>query len=394
MGKGSKKDKGGGKGNNSNAKQPPPQQQQGNNKKKKKDGFSQLLDDTDEFNSSQSGRGQRKQRKKQHRHHVSNYHNTAQDLRLRESIEGDGSRTIIDMAPDGNCLFRSLADQLYADYGRAHADVRDEICDYLQGHQNFFGLFLDLDDEDGKGEDASDFADYVHTMRGDGEWGGNLELVAASRLYRRHIRVFSSNLAALTIEDGSGKPPAGPDLLVSYHDNDHYNSVREKSRGGKPPPPPIRTFAKQEDDNNNNDVSLGAPSDEADDADDVPSDEGTFPLTDDNADSSTAPSSSTTATTTTTENSSQLSSEQIAQEQETTTPHSQAKLKKGVKASAPCPCGSGLKYKKCCKEEDRREARRLRLLEQNGGMVDEEEEEEDEQSTQHTMEGKFRVLKI
>lgn len=85
------------------------------------------------------------------------------------------------MAADGNCLFRSLSDQLYHDFGNNHELVRREVCDYLAGHESEFSAFLVLDDED---EDASDFTTYVETMRRDGEWGGNLELVVASRLYR------------------------------------------------------------------------------------------------------------------------------------------------------------------------------------------------------------------
>lgn len=113
------------------------------------------------------------------------------------------------MAADGNCLFRALSDQvspkhrvscdsrattspagsdssvikLYSDYGNRHEQVRCEICDLLEKHKEDFSMFLVLDEEESD-EDASDFETYVQNMREDGEWGGNLELVAASRLYR------------------------------------------------------------------------------------------------------------------------------------------------------------------------------------------------------------------
>ena len=88
---------------------------------------------------------------------------------------------MIDMAADGNCLFRALSDQLFYDYGNDHDLVRSEVCDYLEAFEEDFKLFLVLDDED---EDASDFESYVKSMREDGEWGGNLEQVVAARLYR------------------------------------------------------------------------------------------------------------------------------------------------------------------------------------------------------------------
>jgi hypothetical protein len=50
----------------------------------------------------------------------------------------------------------------------------------------------------------------------------------------RNIKVFSSAVA-YTIEHGAAQSAAA-DLMVSYHDNDHYNSVRN-TRASKPPPP-------------------------------------------------------------------------------------------------------------------------------------------------------------
>lgn len=38
--------------------------------------------------------------------------------------------------------------------------------------------------------------------------------------------VFSDDLAAFTIPCADDEKPFGSDLLLSYHDNDHYNSVR------------------------------------------------------------------------------------------------------------------------------------------------------------------------
>lgn len=318
---------------------------------------------------SAGGGGGSNKRARKKKHHASNYYNTAEDLMLRESIESDGNRTIIDINPDGNCLFSSISDQLYYDHGQNHVEVRDEICDYLEAHESFFSLFLDLDDEETKGEDASDFADYVKTMREDGEWGGNLELVAAARLYRRRVRVFSSNLAAMNIDYDSDKPPAGPELLVSYHDNDHYNSVRDNSRGGKPPAP-IKTYEK---------TDFGSETDE------IPSDEGTCAETED-CDSSKTQSTSSTQATPNAQSTSSTEKSEVSESIESGENH---KPKKPPKANAKCPCGSNLTYRKCCKEKDRREARRRRVLEQNG-----DGEKSDGEDIEPPMEGKFRVLSI
>jgi len=95
----------------------------------------------------------------------------------------DGKKAIVKMADDGNCLFRAISDQLYYDYGNRHDEVRSEVCDYLEAREAEFKDFLVLDETEDD-EDAADFASYVRAMRLDGEWGGNLELVVAARLYR------------------------------------------------------------------------------------------------------------------------------------------------------------------------------------------------------------------
>jgi OTU-like cysteine protease len=109
----------------------------------------------------------------------------------RPASPEDGSRTIVKMSDDGNCLFRAISDQLYYDYGSDHAQVRSEVCDLLEAHEQEYAGFLVLDENE-PDEDAKDFASYVSAMRQDGEWGGNLELVVAARLYRYVIRFVIS----------------------------------------------------------------------------------------------------------------------------------------------------------------------------------------------------------
>jgi OTU-like cysteine protease len=94
------------------------------------------------------------------------------------------------MSDDGNCLFRAISDQLYYDYGSDHAQVRSEVCDLLEAHEEEYTGFLVLDENE-PDEDAKDFASYVSAMRQEGEWGGNLELVVAARLYRYVSRLVS-----------------------------------------------------------------------------------------------------------------------------------------------------------------------------------------------------------
>ena len=92
------------------------------------------------------------------------------NCQLRQLIEADGKKSVIEMSADGNCLFRSLSDQLFHDYGNNHEEVRADICDYLEHYEEDFSVFLVLD-EDEEDEDAASYEQYVENMRQPSEWG-------------------------------------------------------------------------------------------------------------------------------------------------------------------------------------------------------------------------------
>ena len=73
------------------------------------------------------------------------------------------------MAPDGNCLFRAVAHQIYGDAGR-YADVRSDVCAYMAAHPAFFGTMAQAN--------GYSLTSYVARMRREGEWGGYVEIVA------------------------------------------------------------------------------------------------------------------------------------------------------------------------------------------------------------------------
>lgn len=118
--------------------------------------------------------GKRGPNRKRHAHASIATNNTDNDLRTAVEagtafvhIDGsyllsthcisDGTMEIVDMEPDGNCLFRSLSDQLFRDHGSNHGEVRQDVCDFMEGHMDEFKVFLVLDDEEASEEDASDF---------------------------------------------------------------------------------------------------------------------------------------------------------------------------------------------------------------------------------------------
>lgn len=115
---------------------------------------------------------------------------------------------------DGNCLFRSVADQLYSQEHR-HDEVRNALCDFVEAHREDFEPFV---------EDDEDFDEYLARMRSDAEWGGNFELAAVVRCFGVHVIVHQLEAPRyqLTNHEKSGVRT----IHISYHDGEHYNSVR------------------------------------------------------------------------------------------------------------------------------------------------------------------------
>lgn len=190
-----------------------------------------------------------------------------------------------------------------------------------------------------------------------------LTCVAPLLHYRsRNIVVFSAE-HAFTIEHGQSES-GGPDMMLSYHGSEHYNSVRDNA-AGKPPPPSRTSFAKPEHST----------------------------VTDESPESNTEPI---------------LENEDIDKmdldDNGETTPTSIDKAlekmleepppAKSPKKNDPCPCGSGLRYKKCCLEiaKSKERARKWKAKQQADEVAMEDSPEDEE--TKERMEGGFRVLKI
>lgn len=87
-----------------------------------------------------------------------------------------------DVAPDGNCLFRAVADQLGEP--AAHASYRSRVCDWMAGHPQDFLPFYD---------GPATYDAYVQGMRRDGRWAGNLE-----------VRFWGGGAAACAAQGGIG----------------------------------------------------------------------------------------------------------------------------------------------------------------------------------------------
>ena len=127
---------------------------------------------------------------------------------------------IEEVVGDGNCLFRSFASQHCGDFER-HEEYRQTACDYLSSHsQDFTNFQINAEEQS--------FDDYVEEMRKDACWGSHLELTALCLAYNVSAIVFQPD--GVHLELGMAEP-SQETVLLSFHDQEHFNSVRFRKNG-------------------------------------------------------------------------------------------------------------------------------------------------------------------
>lgn len=145
-----------------------------------------------------------------------------EEQRFEQQVAELGARISI-MASDGNCLFRALADQLRG-RPKDHGEIRQLIVDFMEAQEDDFAPFV---------EDDEKWVDYVPRMRNEGEWGGQQEICAASRCFRVNVVIHQLDSPRLEI---SFKATAQT-VHLSFHGAAHYNSIRamdDPCREGEP----------------------------------------------------------------------------------------------------------------------------------------------------------------
>ncbi|XP_039004070.1 OVARIAN TUMOR DOMAIN-containing deubiquitinating enzyme 7-like [Hibiscus syriacus] len=139
------------------------------------------------------------------------------------------SLKIIKVTADGNCFFRALADQLEGDEEQ-HGKYRCMVVQYIVKRHEIFEPFI---------EDDVPFDEYCQSMEKDGTWAGHMELQTASLVTRRIYALHGiQNMSPRWyIKNFDGR--ATSMIHLSYHDEEHYNSVRSKEDPCNGPAIPI-----------------------------------------------------------------------------------------------------------------------------------------------------------
>ncbi|RDW29151.1 hypothetical protein B0I72DRAFT_133747 [Yarrowia lipolytica] len=133
---------------------------------------------------------------------------------------------------DGNCLFRSLADQLYGkDDLKLAMVIRQSVVDYMKKHSAYFEIFY-------SSEWDESWEAYIDRMSRSSVYGGNLELAAFASAYQLDVVVYQADLRyvitpideskgeqrmELEADQGGERPEK---VHIAYHTWEHYSSVR------------------------------------------------------------------------------------------------------------------------------------------------------------------------
>ncbi|KJH47792.1 yippee putative zinc-binding protein [Dictyocaulus viviparus] len=135
---------------------------------------------------------------------------------------------------DGSCMFRAVADQIYADEGM-HYDVRRLCMDYMVSYitlyrplllKHGYNFFKERNRDHFAPFVTENFSSYVARKRRPGQYGNHVELQAISEMFRRPIEIYeySENPRNIFYPTRSSLEVEIP-IRLSYHGSSHYNSV-------------------------------------------------------------------------------------------------------------------------------------------------------------------------
>ncbi|XP_065674688.1 deubiquitinase OTUD6B isoform X4 [Hydra vulgaris] len=133
---------------------------------------------------------------------------------------------IIEINPDGNCLYNSIA---FLFNGSTTEDgmlqLRERTSSYMLEHIEDF-LPFSTNNVTGDIMEEDEYTKYCHDIRYTNLWGGQLELRAISQIYKQPIEILQASNPPLMIGEEYDKQP----IRISYHRHqyglgEHYNAV-------------------------------------------------------------------------------------------------------------------------------------------------------------------------
>ena len=143
------------------------------------------------------------------------------EVSFRDRMEAIGLH-LVDIEPDGNCLFRAVSHQLYCIENK-HVGLRAMCVQHMQEHRERFEIFC-----------TSDFDSHCRKMSMNGTWAGELEIRALEEIVDRVFSIYSSETKeskpvpmATNFDESILLGLETHQVKLSYHGN-HYNSIYDQ----------------------------------------------------------------------------------------------------------------------------------------------------------------------
>jgi len=141
---------------------------------------------------------------------------------------------------DGNCLFNSIVCSLYWEINKQKLDKKLQKINAMNLRQNCVDKLETLFTYDEmiqmlihqeviENDDIHNAQDYLNRMRCDGIWGGNLEIIAISKLLNTSIDVYIQKnrkfklIGGYSIENNNNQH-----IRLFYRGNSHYDFIPSK----------------------------------------------------------------------------------------------------------------------------------------------------------------------
>ena len=141
------------------------------------------------------------------------------DEKIKNELESLGYY-VVEAKGDGNCLFRSVSEQIEGDENN-YKKYRERCVDYILQNKDDFAPFLDEDEP---------FDNYIEKISKDGEWGGNLEIYALSMALEANFCIYIYNQPCYVIKNWEIPKY---NIFLSYHNGKHFNSFRKSNKDKK-----------------------------------------------------------------------------------------------------------------------------------------------------------------
>ena len=115
------------------------------------------------------------------------------------------------MGGDGNCLFRSVADQLEGDQS-LHKKYRKAAVDYILQNKDYFSGFMNENDSIEK---------YCSRLEKDKTWGGQHELNALANKYNFNVFLHQVGIPSLIHNFHNHQPISNLQIIVLKNTERH-----------------------------------------------------------------------------------------------------------------------------------------------------------------------------